>query len=300
MGHDNDESTLHRKGKGVMGTSKAQSVLQRMTIEGKIAIVTGGGTGLGREICIAFARSGAHLVIAGRRTGPIEEVAAEAHKSGVKALAVSTDVTDSSQVKALIDKAIDNFGHIDILVNNAGIAKGVDPTPEVALKIEPKPVWEMTDEEWRYSIDTNLTGAFYGCREAGRYMVKQKSGKIINMASVGGLRGIRGSLGYCTAKGGVIQLTRTLAVTWAEDNVQVNAVAPGFLETVTLPPDVQTKSKRFFPMGRFGSPNEIRSLCVYLASSASDYVTGECFVIDGAASAGYAPTGYKPVGEAGV
>jgi NAD(P)-dependent dehydrogenase (short-subunit alcohol dehydrogenase family) len=256
--------------------------------------VTGGGTGLGREICMAFAQSGAHLVIAGRRPGPIEEVAVEAGKLGVKALALPTDITDSGQVKTLIEQTVDNFGRVDILVNNAGLAKGVDPAPEEALKFEPKPIWEWTDEEWRYSIDTNLTGAFYGCREAVRYMVKQKSGKIINMASVGGLRGIRGSFGYCSAKGAIIQLTRSLAVTLAGDNVQVNCIAPGFLETTELPADVKTRSRRFFPFGRFGLPREIGPLCIYLASAASDYVTGECFVIDGAASAGYAPTGYAP------
>ena len=197
-------------------------------------------------------------------------------------------------MKTLIEQTVDNFGRVDILVNNAGIAKGVDPAPEEALKFEPKPIWEWTDEEWRYSIDTNLTGAFYGCREAVRYMVKQKSGKIINMASVGGLRGIRGSFGYCSAKGAIIQLTRSLAVTLAGDNVQVNCIAPGFLETTELPADVKTRSRRFFLFGRFGLPREIGPLCIYLASAASDYVTGECFVIDGAASAGYAPTGYAP------
>lgn len=278
-----------------MDERKKQSLLQKLTIEGKVAVVTGGGTGLGRVMCLSLAESGASLVIAGRRTGPIGEVAAEAQRYGAKAIPVAADVTYSRQVKGLIERTIDEFGCIDILINNAGIAKGVDPAPDEALKLEPKPIWEWTDEEWRYSIDTNLTGAFYGCREAARYMVKQKSGKIINMTSVGGLRGVRGSFGYCSAKGGILQLTRSLAVTLAEDNVQVNCIAPGFLATIALPVEVEAKSRRFFPFGRFGQPREIGPLCIYLASAASDYVTGECFVIDGAASAGYAPTGYAPV-----
>lgn len=279
----------------MMDGNKKQSVLQKLTVTGKIAVVTGGGTGLGKVMCLSLAELGASLVIAGRRTGPIEEVAAEAEKCGVRAIPVAADITDSRQVRDLIEKTVAEFGRIDILINNAGIAKGVDPAPDEALKLEPKPIWEWTDEEWRYSIDTNLTGAFYGCREAARFMVKQKSGKIINMTSVGGLRGMRGSFGYCSAKGGILQLTKSLAVTLAADNVQVNCIAPGFLATIALPADVEAKSKRFFPFGRFGRPREIGPLCIYLASAASDYVTGECFVIDGAASAGYAPTGYAPV-----
>lgn len=271
---------------------KEQSILQKLTVEGKVALVTGGGTGLGRVMCLSLAEWGAELVIAGRRTGPIGRVAEEAQARGVRAIPVATDVTESRQVKSLMERTVDEFGRIDILINNAGVAKGVDPAPDEALKFEPKPIWEWTDEEWRYSIDTNLTGTFYCCREAARQMVRQKSGKIINMASVGGLRGLKGSFGYCSAKGGIVQLTRTLAVTWAEVNIQVNCIAPGFMETVELPADVKAKSSRFFPFGRFGLPREIGPLCIYLSSAASDYVTGECFVIDGASSAGYAPTGY--------
>lgn len=277
-----------------MAEAHDNSIFQRFSLEGRTAIVTGGGSGLGKEICLAFARAGASLVIAGRRAELINEVASDVGRIGSKAIAVPTDVTDSQQVRDLVRKTIEEFARIDVLVNNAGIAKGVDPSPDEALKLKPKPIWETTDEEWRYSIDTNLTGAFYCCREAACHMVAQRAGKIINMASVGGLRGVKGSLGYCSAKGGVIQLTRTLAVTWAEENIQVNCVAPGFLAVVKLPPEIEERSKRFYPLGRFGRPEEIGPLCVYLASSASDYVTGECFVIDGAASAGYAPTGFTP------
>lgn len=294
MGRNNDEDPDDRKGRRAMSASKGDSFLDKFSLKGKTAIVTGGGSGLGREICMAFARAEANVVIAGRRQEVINAVASEVVRIGSKGVAVPTDVTDSAQVRRLVQRTVDVFGGIDILVNNAGIAKGVDPSPDDALNLRPKSIWEISDEEWRYSIDTNLTGTFYCCREVGRYMVPQKAGKVINMASVGGLRGVRGNFGYCTAKGGVVQLTRTLAVTWAEENIQVNSVAPGFLPVKDLPAEVVAKSEGFFPMGRFGLPKEIGPLCVFLASAASDYVTGECFVIDGAASAGYAPTGYNP------
>jgi NAD(P)-dependent dehydrogenase (short-subunit alcohol dehydrogenase family) len=272
---------------------RAESILERFNLEGKIAVVTGGGTGLGRIFCRSLARAGADVVIAARRPGPLSETAAEVKGLGRKSLTVTADVTDSGQVNRLIDRVLEEFGRIDILINNAGLAKGVDPSPDEALKLQPKPIWELTDREWRYSVDTNLTGAFYCCRAAARHMVEQRRGKIINIASMGGLRAVRGNFGYCSAKAGLIMFTKTLAVTLAAQNVQANCIAPGFFEVIELPPEVQ-KNRRFFPMGRFGIPEEIGPLAVYLASEASDYVTGECFVVDGAAGVGYGPTGYRP------
>jgi NAD(P)-dependent dehydrogenase (short-subunit alcohol dehydrogenase family) len=278
----------------MVGSKQGKSVLEKFSLEGKVAIVTGGGTGLGKVFCRSLARAGADVAVAARRLGPIHETAAELRQLGQKALPVVTDVTDSRQVDHLIEKVIEEFGRIDILINNAGIAKGVDPSPEEALKLEPKPIWELTDDEWRYSIDINLTGAFYCCRAAARHMVEQKRGKIINIASMGGLRAVKGNFGYCSAKAGLIMFTKTLAITLATQNIQANCIAPGFFEVIEMPPEIE-KSKRFFPMGRFGIPEEIGPLAVYLASDASGYVTGECFVVDGAACTGYAPTGYPPV-----
>jgi NAD(P)-dependent dehydrogenase (short-subunit alcohol dehydrogenase family) len=268
--------------------------LDRFSLEGKVAIVTGGGTGLGKVFCRSLAQAGAHVAIAARRPGPINEMAAELRELGRKALPVVTDVTDSQQVDRLVEEVLEEFGRIDILVSNAGIAKGVDPSPDEALKLEPKPIWEFTDADWRYSVDTNLTGAFYCCRAVARHMVERKQGKIINIASMGGLRAVKGNFGYCTAKAGLIMFTKTLAITLATQNIQANCIAPGFFEVIEMPPEVE-KSKRFFPMGRFGMPGEIGPLVVYLASDASGYVTGECFVVDGAACVGYGPTGYTPV-----
>jgi len=271
-------------------------MLQKFSLEGKVAIVTGGGTGLGKVICHAFARAGADVVVAARRPEPINQTAAEVRKLGQKAMAVPTDVTDSGQVNNLIEKTLTEFSKINILVNNAGIAKGVDPSPSEALIVKSKPIWELSDDAWHYSIETNLTGTFYCCRAVAKHLVKQNSGKVINIASVGGLRAVRGSYAYCSAKAAVIMFTKTLAITWARHNIQVNCIAPGFLPVVDLASDIQERSERFFPMGRFGEPREIGPLAVFLASEASGYVTGECFIIDGAASAGYAPTGYTPGG----
>jgi NAD(P)-dependent dehydrogenase (short-subunit alcohol dehydrogenase family) len=264
------------------------------SLEGKVAIVTGGGTGLGRVICKALATAGANLVVAARKQGPIEQTKAEVKKLGRKAIAISVDVTDSTQVNKMVKRTIDMFGRIDILVNNAGIAKGVDPSFENALDVKPKEIWELSDQEWLYSINTNLSGTFYCCRAVAKQMIGQGSGKVINLASAGGLRAVRGAFPYGAAKAGVVMLSKILAITWAKHNIQVNCIAPGFFLIRDLPLQQHQKIQSFFPLGRCGEPHEIGPLTVYLSSNASDYVTGECFVIDGAASIGYAPTGYIP------
>ena len=191
-------------------------------------------------------------------------------------------------VNQMVDSALSELGKIDILVNNAGFVE------------VPKPIWEVTDEDWHYGMNGNITGAFYCCRAVMKHMVEQGRGKVINIASTIGLRGAPGNYIYCCAKGAVIQLTRTLALTVARHNIQVNAIAPGFFNT--FPPDSQEAQRlftpdkaKFIPVGRFGQPDEIGPLAVLLASSASDFITGEVFLIDGGVLAGgYAPTGYAP------
>jgi NAD(P)-dependent dehydrogenase (short-subunit alcohol dehydrogenase family) len=263
-------------------------------LDGKVAVVTGGGTGLGKAICKALAVAGADVVVSARRQGPIDETAAEVSKLGRTAIAISTDITDSTQVNDLMKKTIEEFGRIDILVNNAGVAKGVDPSHRDALDARPKEIWELSDEDWQYSIDTNLSGAFYCCRAVAKQMQLQKRGKIINIASLGGLRAVKGAIVYGCAKAGVVMLTKALAITWATRNIQVNCIAPGFFAILEISLQQQQHIEKIFPSGRCGQPQEIGPLCVYLASRASDYVTGECFVIDGGASSTYAPTGYMP------
>lgn len=265
-------------------------VLEKLSLEGKVAIVTGGGSGLGKAMCLAMARAGADVVAAARRVELIEETAAEVRELGRRALAIPTDVTDSRQVNQMVARTLSELGRIDILVNNAGLVRGELP----------RLIWDISDDDWRLGIDTNLSGAFYCSRAVAPHLVAQKSGKVINVASGWGLRGVRHNYMYCCAKGGVIQLTRVLALSLARDNVQVNAIAPGFFATPRLEtPEVKEffgDMVRFIPIGRGGSPHEIGPLAVLLASATSDYITGEVFIIDGGGLAGgYAPTGYAPV-----
>ena len=263
-------------------------------LAGKVAIITGGGTGLGKAMALALAEEGADVVVSSRRLEAIEPTAKELSDLGVRALAIPADVTDSQQVNRLVERTLAELGRIDILINNAGIVRGE----------QRKPIWELTDEEWRLGIDTNLSGAFYCCRAVGKHLVAQKSGKVINVASGFGMRGGRDNYMYCCAKGGVIQLTRSLAITWAQDNIQVNTIAPGFVDTSEWqpePPPVRMGDGsmgirgEFNPVGRFGIPQDIGALGLFLASDASAYITGGLFVADGGGMVGCGPTGYAPV-----
>jgi NAD(P)-dependent dehydrogenase (short-subunit alcohol dehydrogenase family) len=270
-------------------------ILDKFSLKGKVAIVTGGGTGLGKAMCHALAEAGADIVVAARSIGPINETAEEVVKIGRKAIAIPTDVTKSQQVDSLVERAINEFGKIDILINNAGIARGIEASPRDPVHKELGPIWELTDDMWHQAIGVNLTSAFYCCRSVAKHMIERGSGKIINMASLGGLRAVRNNFTYCSAKAGLIMFTKTLAVSWARHNIQVNCIAPGVFPGVEALPSTVQQVARFIPMGRCGKLREIGPLAAFLASQASDYITGECFVVDGAGSVGYAPTGYAPV-----
>jgi NAD(P)-dependent dehydrogenase (short-subunit alcohol dehydrogenase family) len=267
--------------------------LERFSLEGKTAIVTGGGTNLGRAMSCALARAGADIVVAARTRDPLSETVKEVESIGRRAIAVQTDVTNSGQVERLISTTIDTFGAVDILINNAGVAKGIEPSPRDPVPKEPPPIWELTDDMWHQAIDVNLTGAFYCSRAVVRHMIERKTGKIINIASVAGLRAARSMYTYCSGKGGVIMLTKTLAITLARFAINVNAIAPGFFRTAENDPAFVAAQGRFIPLGRAGEPREIGPLSVYLASAASSYVTGECFIIDGARCMGFGPSGHK-------
>ena len=265
------------------------------TLRGKVAIITGGGTGLGRAMARALAEEGADIVVAARRVPPIEETAEEVRSIGTRGLAIPTDVTDSGQVNGMVERAMAEMGRVDILINNAGIVRGERPVE----------VWDITDEMWRVGIDVNLTGAFYCSRALGKYFVERRQGKIINVGAGMAFRGIRNNIMYPTAKNGVAALTRALALTWAPFNVQVNCLVPGFVDTAQLQPaDLKAAMtarqegggrKLFVPVGSPGVPDDIGSLGLFLASDASDYVTGTVFVSDGGGLAGgLAITGYAP------
>lgn len=239
----------------------------------KVALVTGAGRGLGKAIALALADAGSDLICIGRTKAQIEETCAEAEKTGRKAIAVPTDVTSSESVNKMCLHGLAEFGRIDILVNNAGFA------------IE-KPFCEISDEEWDRVINTNLRGAFYCTRAVGRQMIERREGKIINISSIMGIRGYQNFASYCVSKAGIIQLTRTLALEWARYKIHVNAIAPGifltsFNERAFTNEQIRDMVLKRIPFRRFGQPEELGGLVVYLASKASDYITGEVIVFDG-------------------
>jgi NAD(P)-dependent dehydrogenase (short-subunit alcohol dehydrogenase family) len=186
-----------------------------------------------------------------------------------------------------LKKALLEFGKIDVLINNAGPGR-----PGL-----PKPLWEVSDQEWHSAMNLILTSAFYCCRAVARNMVERKEGKIINIASGWGLRARSHEYMYCTGKGALIQLTKVLALTWGRDGINVNCIAPGFIGVRHLNTEEELQAiearGRLIPLGRAGSPEEVAHLALFLASEASDYLTGEVVIIDGGALAdGYAPVGY--------
>ena len=264
-------------------------MLENLNLDGKVVVITGGGTGLGLEMVRTLTRSGANLAIAGRRPGPIEAARDEVLAAGQDAIAVPTDVSKSSEVNALIETAVGHFGRIDVLINNAAMVA------ENVLK----PIWEITDDEWETAMTINLSGAFYCARAAAKPMADAGKGKIVNIASGFGLRGGRDLYMYCCSKGGVIQLTRVLSFSLARYGITANSIVPGFIPTIdpgaainrTLP-----QSGDFLPSGKLGRPEELGPIAVFLSSDASDYMTGEMFILDGGGlAAGIAPTGHAPL-----
>ena len=261
-------------------------MLESLNLDGKTAVVTGGGTGLGREMALALARAGADLVVASRRPGPIEVTASDATAFGRRALAVPTDVTDPAQVRGLFRKALGELGRVDVLINNAGMVAAHGGAP----------IWEIPVEEFRAGLDANLTSAFICSREIARHMVERGGGKIVNVSSGFGLRGGRDNYAYACAKGGIIQLTRTLATSLGRYGVTSNCIVPGYFPTEgTDASDEVLPRPEFIPIGRAGDPAELGPIAVFLASASSDYMNGALFVADGGGLAGgYAPTGFVP------
>ncbi|MGH7780124.1 MAG: SDR family NAD(P)-dependent oxidoreductase [Candidatus Binataceae bacterium] len=259
-------------------------ILDALKLDGKVAIITGAGRGLGRAMAAKFAEAGADIVAASRTQSQLEETAAIVQKTGRKCLIVPTDVTDSAAVNAMAQAALKEMGKIDILINNAG---GGDEGAG-------KQIEEITDEQWRRGLDTNLTSQFYAARAVIPAMVKQNRGKIINLASGYGLRGGKHNYMYACSKGGVIQLTRSLALTYALNNIQTNCIVPGI-----FPHNEEMmkyfKGGKFIPIGRPGDDDEIGPLAIFLASAAANHINGELVAIDGGGLAGgILPTGAIP------
>jgi NAD(P)-dependent dehydrogenase (short-subunit alcohol dehydrogenase family) len=259
-------------------------ILDKFRLDGKVALITGAGRGLGRAMAVRFAGCGADIVAASRTVSQLEETAGLVRNLGHKCLIVPTDVADSGQVNMMAAQAIDEFKQIDILVNNAGIGED-----SFGKRIE-----QITDEEWHRGIDVNLSSQFYAARAIIPHMVARQRGKIINVASGYGLRGGKHNYMYACSKGAILQLTRSLALTYAEHGIQVNCIVPGIF------PHNEAMMKffkggKFIPIGRPGQDEDVGPLAVFLASSASDHVNGELVVIDGGGLAGgIIPTGTIP------
>lgn len=244
----------------------------------RVAVVTGASRGLGREIALAVARAGAAVALAARSKADLEETAHRAERAGSRTLVVPTDVTKYAEVEALMQRTVAAFGRLDIVVNNSGVAR-VRPLAEFVL------------EDWHLMLDVNLSGMFHGCRAAAPHLIARRAGKVINLASVLAAVGLAGYTGYAATKGGVAAFTRALAVEWARHNVQVNAIAPGWMATDMSVPAFEDEKRaerllRDIPARRIGRPEEIGPLAVYLASAASDFMTGQTLYIDGGHSAG--------------
>jgi NAD(P)-dependent dehydrogenase (short-subunit alcohol dehydrogenase family) len=265
-------------------------MLEKLRLDGRVAIVTGGGRGLGREMALALAAAGADVCIASRTASQLDDTAAFiAAKTGKPILAIPANVQLSSDVDGLVASTVARFGQLDIIVNNAGIGDARGSGDKV---------WDLTDDDWADTISVNLDSAFYGSRAAARVFRDQgRGGVIVNVASGMGMRAAPTALGYSSAKGGVISLTRTLAAQLAGEGIRVNCIVPGFV--AQRPPADDDERKRIADRGRlntirrFGEAWELGPLAVFLCSDASSYVTGENFVIDGGGLAG----GIAPLGH---
>jgi NAD(P)-dependent dehydrogenase (short-subunit alcohol dehydrogenase family) len=255
------------------------NVKELFDLTGKVAIVTGGGRGLGQQIAEGFAEAGAHVVVCSRKLESCEEVSEQLRQLGVQSFALKCDVTNPSDVNYVVEKTLERFGRIDILVNNSGASWGA-------------PVEEMPLEAWQKVMNVNVTGTFLMSQAVGKVMIEQNYGKIINIASVAGLKGSNpkymNAIGYNSSKGAVITFTKDLAVKWGPKGIYVNAIAPGFFPTKMSKGLLEEGGKGILegtPLGKFGSENDLKGVALFLAAPASDFITGDIVVVDGGAHA---------------
>ena len=240
-------------------------------LDNKVAIITGGNAGVGKEIAKLFASEGAKVVISARRQQVLEEAAKEIEAAGGTVLCVPTDISKVDDVKNLVSKTVETFGQLDILINNAGITKdGL--------------LMAMSEADFDNVIDTNLKGCFQMIRFASRRMMKQRYGRIINVSSVSGVAGNAGQANYCASKAGMIGLTKSAAKELASRGITCNAIAPGFVKTEmtdVLSDEVKENAKKQIPLGRFAEPEDIANAAVFLASDKAAYITGQVLLVDG-------------------
>jgi len=240
-------------------------------LEGRLALVTGGARGIGREIAMLFARQGANIAICDVNLEEAEKTAKEIEGLGRQSAAFKVDVTSPGQVQDMVDKILDKFNKIDILINNAGITKD-----NLLLR--------MSEEEWDKVIAVNLKGTFVCTKLVSKAMIKQRFGRIVNLASIIGIMGNAGQANYAASKAGIIGLTKSVAKELASRNVCVNAIAPGFIKTdmtAKLSEEVQKKMLAVIPLARFGEAKDVADLALFLSSGSSSYITGQVIQVDG-------------------
>lgn len=251
--------------------------MKMFDLTGKVALITGGNGGIGLGMALGLAQAGASIAVVGRNPEKLATAVAEIEALGVKAMPFSCELRDADACRALVPEVVEAMGRIDILVNNSGINYRKQPQ-------------DFSLEEWHDVIDTNLTAAFLLCQGVYPYFLAQGGGKIINVGSIAGFLGSPVGVAYAPSKGGIMQLGKTLGVAWAKDNIQVNSVLPGWIDTplsVQSRKDIEGLEEMVIertPAGRWGSPADFAGAAVYLASAASDFVNGTSLIIDGAYS----------------
>lgn len=244
------------------------------TLEGKVALVTGAARGIGREIALLLAQAGADVALCDVNLEIAKTTRKEIEDLGCRAMSFETDVTVLKQVEEMANLILDNLKHIDILVNNAGITRD-----NLLLR--------MSEEDWDRVLAVNLKGVFNCTKAVSKAMIKQRSGKIINIASIIGIMGNAGQANYAASKGGIISFTKSIAKELASRNINANAVAPGFIQTAMtdkLSEAQRTAMLATIPLNRLGMPSDVARACLFLASSDSDYITGQTLVVDGGMS----------------
>lgn len=247
-------------------------IMERLCVMGKVALVTGSSRGLGKAIAMGLAEAGADLALVAR-SERLHKTAEEIKELGREGLAIIADVTKIPDIRRMTRETLDHFGHIDILVNAAGV------------NIR-EPILDVTEEDWENIVSVNQKGLFFCCQEVAKVMINQRRGKIINIGSITCSIGQPNISVYAGTKGAVMQMTKVMALEWARYNIQANVLAPGWFKTeLTAPVFADERARTYFqqriPAGRTGVPDELKGIAVFLASEASDYVTGQVFYVDG-------------------